>query len=100
MCFSPYWGIGHTGGGGARDWYTTSSCCFLPWTTKKSQFSDLVFDTMITQNDHPRYVKHILAHIYAFLTLFGHWAHRGGGGPKGLVHNLVIQLFPLGSSKN
>ena len=23
---------------------------------------------------------------------------RGGGGPKGLVHNLLVQLFTLGSS--
>ena len=24
---------------------------------------------------------------------------RGGGGPKGLVHNLLMQFFTLGSSK-
>ena len=35
-----------------------------------------------------------------FFTLFGYWARRGGGGPpKGLVHNLLMQLFILGSSK-
>ena len=36
-----------------------------------------------------------------FFTLFGYWAHGGGGGgaPKGLVHNLLMQFFTLGSSK-
>ena len=31
-------------------------------------------------------------------TLFGYWAARGGS-PKGLVHNLLMQFFTLGSSK-
>ena len=37
-----------------------------------------------------------------FFTLFGDWVHGGGGGaPKGLVHNLLMQMqfFTLGSSK-
>ena len=36
-----------------------------------------------------------------FFTLFGYWAHGGGGGvsPKGLEHNLLMQFFTLGSSK-
>ena len=35
-----------------------------------------------------------------FFTLFGYWAHGGGGGaPKGWVHNLLMQFFTLGSSK-
>ena len=36
-----------------------------------------------------------------FFTLFGYWAHVGGGGgaPKGLVHNQLMQLFTLDSSK-
>ena len=50
--------------------------------------------------DHPRYVKHVLGRIYVFFTLFGYWAHVGGGGyPKGLVHNLLMQFFTLDSSK-
>ena len=32
-----------------------------------------------------------------FFTLFGYWAR--GGSPKGLVHNLLMQFFTLGSSK-
>ena len=35
-----------------------------------------------------------------FFTLFGHSAQGGGGGaPKEFVHNLVMQLFTLDSSK-
>ena len=33
-----------------------------------------------------------------FFTPFGYCV-RGGGGPKGLVHNLLVQFFTLGSSK-
>ena len=32
--------------------------------------------------------------------LFGSWPHGGGGGvPKELVHNLLMQFFTLDSSK-
>ena len=35
-----------------------------------------------------------------FFTLFGYWAAGGGGGaPKGLEHNLLMQLFTLDNSK-
>ena len=36
-----------------------------------------------------------------FFTLFGYWSGGGGGGgaPKGLVHNLLMLFFTLGSSK-
>ena len=35
-----------------------------------------------------------------FFTLFGCWARGGGGGgPKGRVHNLLMQFSTLGNSK-
>ena len=34
-----------------------------------------------------------------FFTLFGYWVYGGGVSPKGLVHNLLMQFFTLGSSK-
>ena len=38
--------------------------------------------------------------MYIFFTLFGYWVPGvGGGSPKGLVHNLLVQFFTLGSSK-
>ena len=53
---------------------------------------------MITQNDHPGYVKHVLGCIYLVFSPI--WVLRYGGGvSKGLVHNLIMQLFTLGSSK-
>ena len=33
-----------------------------------------------------------------FFTLFAYWM-GGGGSPRGLVHNLLMQLFTLDSSK-
>ena len=34
-----------------------------------------------------------------FFTLFGYWVGGGGGAPKGLVRNLLMQFFTLDSSK-
>ena len=33
---------------------------------------------LIRSNDHPRYVKHVLGHIYVFFTLFAYWVQEGG----------------------
>ena len=33
-----------------------------------------------------------------FFTLFGYWV-GGGGSPKGLIHNLLMQFFNLSSLK-
>ena len=55
---------------------------------------------MTTQNDHPNYVKHGLGRIYVFLTLFGYQVRGGGGGsPRELVHNLLMQFFTPDNSK-
>ena len=34
-----------------------------------------------------------------FLTLFGYQVRGGGGPPKGLVHNLLINFFTFECSK-
>ena len=34
-----------------------------------------------------------------FFTILGCWVGIGGGAPKGLVHDLLMQLFTLDSSK-
>ena len=44
-------------------------------------------------------MKHVSGRIYVFLTLLGYQVRGGGGVPKGLVHNLLMQFFTLGSSK-
>ena len=34
-----------------------------------------------------------------FFILFGYYIRGGGVGPKGLIHNLLMRFFNLGSSK-
>ena len=65
-------------------------------------FKTCFFDIVTTHYDHPSYLKHISGRIYMFFTLFGYWVGGGGGGggaPKGLVHSLLMQFFPVDSSK-
>ena len=56
------------------------------------------FDTLITENDHPRYVKHVLGRIHVLFTLLALGA-GGGGGQTGLVHNLLMKFFSIYISK-
>ena len=51
---------------------------FTPDSSKMEVFELCFFDIVTTQNDHPRYVKHVLGHVYMFFTLFGYWPHGGG----------------------
>ena len=58
-----------------KDMAVTFSYC-----SEMDLFQFYVFvDIMITQNDHPRYVKHFLVHIHVVFTLFGYWLPRAGG---------------------
>ena len=66
-------------------------------SSKIEVFKTCFFDMVTTQYDHRSYPKHVLGRIYMFFTLFGYWV--GGGSPKGGVHNLLMQLFTLDSSK-
>ena len=55
------------------------------------------FHILTIQNDQISYVKHVLAPLHVFFTLFG---CVGGGGTKGSrAHNLLMQFSGLGSSK-
>ena len=84
-------------------WYTHNQLVqfFTLGSPKIEVFVTYFFDIVATHSDKPTYVKHILAHfsIYVFFTQFGYWVLGGGGSPKGLVHNLLVQFFSLGSSK-
>ena len=40
--------------------------------SKIEVFETYFFDIVTTENDHPRYVKHVLGRIYVFFTLFGY----------------------------
>ena len=50
---------------------------FTLGSSKIEVFETCFFDTVITQNDHPRYVKHILAGIHVVSTLFWVCVARG-----------------------
>ena len=58
------------------------------------------FDILTIQNDQISYVKQGLTPLCVFFTLFG---CGGGGGdgelPRGLGHNVLVQLSSLGGSK-
>ena len=56
------------------------------------------FDILTIQNDQMSYIKHVLAPLYVFFTLFG-WGGGGGGLPRGLGQNLLMQFSSLGSSR-
>ena len=61
------------------------------------EFSETYFfDTLTIQNDQISYVKHVLAPLFGGFTLFGCW---GGGLPRVLGHNLLMQFCSLGSSR-
>ena len=69
-------------------------------SSKMEVFETCFYDIVTTQYDHPRYVKHFLDRTYMILPYLGITSGGGGGGaPKGLVHNLLMQVFTLGCSK-
>ena len=74
MCFSPYLGIGWGGGGGAPKGLVRNLLMqFFTLGSSKIEVSEsYLFDILTTQNDHPRYVRHVLGRIYVFFTLFGY----------------------------
>ena len=90
-----YW-VG--GGGSPKRWvHNLLMQFFTLGGSKIVVFQTYFSDTVITENDRPICVKHVLGCIYMFFTLFGYWVRGGGGAPKGWVHNLLMQFFTLGS---
>ena len=67
-------------------------------SSKMEIFETDFFDTSTIQNDQISHVKHVLAPFYVFFTLFGCWG-GGGGLPRGLGRNLLMQFSRLNSSK-
>ena len=84
MCFSPYLGVGG-GGGGARGLGHNLLMQFSSLSSSKMEISETdFFDIMTIQNDQISYVKHTLAPLYVFFTLFGCVWWGGGGGSQGV----------------
>ena len=99
MCFSPYLGMG--GGGLPRGLGHNLLMQFSSLSSSKMELSEAdFFDALTIQNDQISCVRHILAPLYVFFNLFGCVCGGGGGGlPKGLGHNLLMQFSSLGSSR-
>ena len=93
------WVLGRVGGSPKGLVHNVLMQFFTEDSSQIEVFESCFFDIVTTENDHPRYVKHVLGRIYVYLTLFGFQIRGGGGAPKGLVHNLLRQFFTLGCSK-
>ena len=88
------------GGGSPKGLVHNLLMQFFTLGSSKMEVSETYFfDIVITQYDHPKYVKHILGRIYVFFILFGYWVCGGGGSPQGLVHNLLMQFFTRTAQK-
>ena len=61
---------------------------FPPSTGQKWKILQICFDIVTTHNYDVCYVKHFLAPLYLFFTLFGCL----GGLPTGPGHNLLMQF--------
>ena len=74
---------------------------FTLGSSKIEVFETCFYDIVITQNDHPRYVKHVLGRIYVFFTLFGYQVPGGGGGvSQGIGTQPACAVFHSGQLKN
>ena len=73
---------------------------FNPDSSKIEVFETCFFDIVTTQNDHPRYVKHVLGRIYVFFTLFGNQVRGEGGSSQGVGTQPADAVFHPGQLKN
>ena len=90
--FHPIWVLG--GGGLPRGLGRN----LLRLNSSKTEISETdFFDTWTIQNDQISHVKHVLAPFYVFIHPI--WVLGGGGGARGLGHNLLMQFSRLNSSK-
>ena len=93
--------VGGGGGGLPRDGCTTCLCSFSTRTASKIEvFETCFFDIVTTQNDHPRYVKHVLGRIYVFFTLLGYQVGGGGGLPRDGCTTCLCSFSPRAAQKS
>ena len=72
---------------------------FTTDSSKMEVFETYFFDIVTSQNDHPRYVKHVLGRIYVFFALFGYQV-GGGGGSQGTGAQPSYAVFHPGQLKD
>ena len=83
MCFSPYLGVGGGGGGTKGCRAHNLLMQFSSLGSSEMEISETyLFHTLTIQNDQISYVKHVLAPLHVFFTLFG--CGGGGGGHQGV----------------
>ena len=76
--FHPIWVLCPRGRGSPKGLVHNLLMQFVTMGSSKIEvFETCFFDTVATQNDHPRYVKHVLAGIYVVSTLFWVCIARG-----------------------
>ena len=80
MCFSPYFGSRLRMGGSHGIGTHPAYAAFDPGQLKGRGFRSFFLYMVTTKNDHARYVKHVLANMYVFFTLFGFYVCVCGGG--------------------
>ena len=69
---------------------------FTPGSSKIEVFEFFFFDVVTTQNDHRRYVRHVLGRIYMFFTYLGirSEGEAGGGLPRDWHTICLCSLSP------
>ena len=99
MCLSPYLVVGGRGGGGLPRGLGHNLLMQLSSLgSSKMEISETGFPDIFTiQNDQIILCKACFSRSLCVFPLFG--CSGGGGVPRGLGHNLLMQLSSLGSSK-
>ena len=103
--FHPIWVLGPGGGVSPKGLvHNLLMQRFNLGSSKIEVFETCFFDIVITQNDHPSYVKHVLGRIYIFSSNFGYLGITsgggGGGGSQGIGTQPAYAVFYLGQLKN
>ena len=70
------------------------------YRSKMENFAKGFFDIVTTHNDEICYVKHVLAPLYVFFTLFGCFFLGGGGAPKGFRAQPATVVYQPRQLKN
>ena len=98
MCFPPSLGIWCGGGGGGPMRLVHNLLMhFSSLYSSKIEVSETYFfDVVITSNDHPRYVKHVLARIYVVFTLFWVCVAWGRFSARWTCRSIMRSIPPKG----
>ena len=81
-----------------------SDAAFTPHNSKMKVFETDFFDYLITENDHPTYVKHFFGSIYVVFFSFTLWMlwirfGYGEGVPEWFVHKVMSSFSPALAQK-